>query len=180
MRRTAGRPAHLGEAQREKLESDEQAAPSCNPPRAGSEKPAPRGAVRGLIHRPPMVALAANRVSKYSQGPRWQPNEFRSNDLRTKLPPIPARREILLLKQRNEQGAPLLKPHIPPGKGQRPREGHFNYSETHLPAHAPKKTTPKHVSLPKGPGIDHTPCPALPGKVVVHAGRPTSETTAGE
>lgn len=73
-----------------------------------------------------------------------------------------------------------MKPHIPLGKGQRPREGRFNYSETHLPAHAPGKTTPKHVSLPKGPGIDRAPCPPPPGEAVVRAGGPTSETTGGE
>ena len=83
------------------------------------------------------------------KSPRWQPNAFRSNDLRTKLPSDSTWRKILLLNQRNKQGAPLLRPHIPLGKGQRPREGRFNYSETHLSAHAPGRTTPKHVSPPK-------------------------------
>ena len=52
-----------------------------------------------------------------------------------------------------------MRPHIPLRKGHRPRGGRFDYSETHLSAHASGKTTPKHVSLPKGPGIDRTPCP---------------------
>ena len=45
-----------------------------------------------------------------------------------------------------------LRPHIPPERGHGAREGHFDYSETRLPAHGLGKTAPKLVCLPKSPG----------------------------
>ena len=104
---------------------------------------------RGLFHRLSGAALTANRVSEQSRGPRWQRNEFRSNDFRTRTPPGPVKRENLLLKQQIRWQTSLLRPQILLEKGPEARGKRFDYSETRLSAHGLVKTTPKLISLPR-------------------------------